>query len=123
MKLIKKLTGILLAMIMALSMSTVAFTAKGTNDNSGSITINNAEAGHTYKAYQILVLESYDTDAGAYSYKADQTWESWLKAQTQYVSIDSQGYVTWVQAADPAEFAKAALAYASTNGIQPDKTA
>ena len=123
MKLIKKLTGILLAMIMALSMSTVAFVAKGTNDNSGSITINNAEAGHTYKAYQILVLESYDTDAGAYSYKADQTWESWLKAQTQYVSIDSQGYVTWVQAADPAEFAKAALAYASTNGIQPDKTA
>lgn len=123
MKLIKKLTGILLAMIMVLSMSTVAFAAKGTNDNSGSITINNAEAGHTYKAYQILVLESYDTDAGAYSYKANQAWESWLKTQTQYVSVDAQGYVTWVQDADPAAFAKAALAYASTNGIQPDKTA
>lgn len=123
MKLIKKLTGILLAMIMVLSMSTVVFAAKGTNDNSGSITINNAEAGHTYKAYQILVLESYDTDAGAYSYKANQAWESWLKTQTQYVSVDAQGYVTWVQDADPAAFAKAALAYASTNGIQPDKTA
>ena len=39
MKLLKKLAGMLLAMIMVLSMSTVAFAAQGTNDNSGSITI------------------------------------------------------------------------------------
>ena len=37
MKLFKKLAGMLLAMIMVLSMSTVAFAAHGTNDNSGSI--------------------------------------------------------------------------------------
>ena len=71
MKLFKKLAGMLLAMIMVLSMSTVAFAAQGTNDNSGSITINDAEEGHTYNAYQVLVLESYNTDAGAYSYKAN----------------------------------------------------
>ena len=77
MKLLKKLAGILLAMIMVLSMSTVAFAAHGTNDNDGSITINDAEKGHTYNAYQVLVLESYNTDAGAYSYKANYAWNGW----------------------------------------------
>ena len=71
MKLLKKLAGMLLAMIMVLSMSTVAFAAQGTNDDSGSITINDAEKGHTYNAYQVLVLESYNTAVGAYSYKAN----------------------------------------------------
>lgn len=122
MKLFKKLAGMLLAMIMVLSMSTVAFAAQGTNDNSGSITINDAEKGHTYNAYQVLVLESYNTDAGAYSYKANPAWDGWLKSQTQYVSIDDQGYVTWVKDADPAAFAKAALAHAEEANINPVAT-
>ena len=94
---------------MVLSMSTVAFAAQGTNDNSGSITINDAVEGHTYNAYQVLVLESYNTDAGAYSYKANAAWKGWLESQTQYVSIDAQGYVTWVKDADAAAFAKQLL--------------
>lgn len=122
MKHAKKLVSILLAMVMALSMSTAVFAVQGTNDNSGSITINNAEEGHTYNAYQILVLESYNTDAGAYSYKANAAWEGWLKSQTQYVSIDDQGYVTWVEGADAAAFAKAALAHAEENKIIPTAT-
>ena len=122
MKLFKKLAGMLLAMIMVLSMSTVAFAAQGTNDNSGSITINNAEEGHTYNAYQILVLESYNTEAKAYSYKANSDWADWLITQTQYVSIDDQGYVTWVKDADPAAFAKAALAHAEEANINPVAT-
>ena len=122
MKLFKKLAGMLLAMIMVLSMSTVAFAAHGTNDNSGSITINNAEKGHTYNAYQILVLESYNTEAKAYSYIANSDWADWLITQTQYVSIDDQGYVTWVKDADPAAFAKEALAYAKEASIDPDAT-
>ena len=119
MKLLKKLAGMLLAMIMVLSMSTVAFAAQGTNDNSGSITINDAVEGHTYNAYQVLVLESYNTDAGAYSYKANKKRKNWLESQTKYVSIDAQGYVTWVKDADPAAFAKAALAHAEENKITP----
>ena len=122
MKHAKKLVSILLAMVMVLSMSTAVFAAQGTNDNNGSITINNAEEGHTYNAYQILVLESYNTDAGAYSYKANAAWESWLESQTQYVSIDDQGYVTWAEGADAAEFAKAALAHAEENKIIPTAT-
>ena len=122
MKLFKKFAGMLLAMIMVLSMSTVAFAAHGTNDNSGSITINDAEKGHTYNAYQVLVLESYNTEAKAYSYKANSDWAEWLRTQTQYVSFDDQGYVTWVKDADPAAFAKEALAYAEENKITPTDT-
>lgn len=120
----KKLAGCLLALVMILTMSNVAVVnaANGTNDNSGSITINNAIKGHTYNAYQILVLESYNTDKGAYAYKANQNWKDWLKTQTKYVSIDDQGYVTWVKDADAAAFAKAALAYAEESSIKPVKT-
>ncbi|MBS6721413.1 MAG: SpaH/EbpB family LPXTG-anchored major pilin [Clostridiales bacterium] len=124
MKHLKKLAGCLLALVMILTMSNVAVVnaANGTNDNSGSITINNAIKGHTYNAYQILVLESYNTDKGAYAYKANPDWADWLASQKQYVSIDDQGYVTWVKDADAAAFAKAALAHAEESSINPVKT-
>lgn len=133
MKHLKKLAGCLLALVMILTMSNVAVVnaANGTNNNSGTITINDAIEGHTYNAYQILVLESYNTDAdpngdgkkeGAYAYKANSAWASWLKTQTQYVSIDDQDYVTWVKDADAAAFAKVALAHAKANSIQADST-
>lgn len=122
MKHVKKLLGLLLALTLSLTLCLPAFAANGTNDNSGSITIKDAEVGHTYKAYQIFVLESYNTAAdenGAYAYKANSVWEPWLKTQINYVSIDAQGYVTWVQDADAAAFAKAALAHAKSNNIAP----
>lgn len=120
MRHLKKLLGLVMATVMVFAMTvTPAFAASGTNNNSGKITLNDAEPGHTYSAYQILVLESYDTDAGAYSYKANSDWDTWLATQTQYVSIDDQGYVTWVKGADVAAFAKAALEHAKANSIQP----
>lgn len=123
MRHLKKLLGLVMATVMVFAMTaTSAFAAQGTNNNSGTITITNAESGHTYKAYQVLVLESYNTDAKAYSYKANDDWAEWLKSQTQYVSIDDQGYVTWVKDADVAAFAKAALAYAEANSISPAAT-
>ena len=121
MKHVKKLLGLLLALTLSLTLCLPAFAAQGTNDNSGSITINDAVEGHTYSIYQVMVLESYDTDKKAYAYKAHSDWAGWLKTQTQYVSIDAQGYVTWVQNADPAAFAKAALAHAKEASIQPSK--
>lgn len=119
MKHVKKLLGLLLALTLSLTLCLPAF-AKGTNDNSGSITINKAVEGHTYNAYQIFVLESYDETQGAFAYTANSKWSDWLKTQTQYVNIDAQGYVTWVQNADAAAFAKAALAHAEEQGIQED---
>lgn len=126
MRHLKKFFGAVVAALMVFAMTvTPAFAASGTNENSGSITINDAEPGHTYKVYQILVLESYNTEVGedgAYAYKANSAWEGWLKSQTSYVSIDSQGYVTWVEGADAAAFAKAALAHAKEVSIQPVST-
>lgn len=127
MKHVKKLLGLLLALTLSLTLCLPAFAANGTNDNSGSITINDAEVGHTYRIYQVMVLESYDTKAdgdGAYAYKAHPDWASWLSSQTQYVSIDNQGYITWVggDSADTiATFAKNALAHAKNNNIAPVK--
>ena len=116
MKNMKKFLVLLLAAVLCLSMTTVAMAADGTNDNSGTITINNAVPGQTYTIYQLLVLESYNTEAEAYAYKAAPAWETWLKTQTSYVTFDSQGYVQWVENADAAAFAKAALAEAKRTG-------
>ena len=66
-------------------------------------------------------LESYDTNTKAYSYKANSAWESWLKTQTTYVKFDTQGYVTWVEGASAAEFAK--LAQQQLYGKTADATA
>lgn len=119
-----KLVALIFAILASIAMllPTSAYAAKGTNNDNGSITINNAEPEHTYNAYQVLVLESYDTEAGAYSYKANEDWADWLAKQTQYVSIDGQGYVTWKEGADVAAFAKAALAHATEAKIAAKAT-
>lgn len=108
MKQVKKLASVLLALVMVFSMSVTAFAAQEGELTGGSITIKDAVPGQTYNAYQILYLESYDKSSGVYSYKANSDWEEWLKTQSAYVKIDKQGYVTWVENADAAAFAKAA---------------
>lgn len=122
MKKMKKFVSLLVAMVMVLAMTTSVFAAKGTNDNTGKITINAANKGETYSIYQILVLESYDTEAKAYSYKpASTAWEAWLKTQTDYITFNN-GYVEWKETAKKdeatvASFAKTALQYAKDNKI------
>lgn len=108
MKNMRKLFAMVLAIIMVMSLATTAFATMDGELTGGSITINDAVSGQTYKAYQILYLESYNAAAGTYAYKANSAWAKWLAEQTAYVSIDGQGYVTWVKDADPAAFAKAA---------------
>lgn len=124
MKQIKKLASVCLALIMALALAVPAFAAQEGTLTGGSITINDAVPGQTYKAYQILYLESYNKDAGAYAYKANSAWESWLRTQTSYVSFDAQGYVTWVAATDDATVqAFAKLAQAQIGAKTADATA
>ena len=113
----KKFISFLLTIIMVFSMAVSVFATSGTNDDTGKITINNAVEGETYKVYQLLVLESFDTVKKAYAYKAVPAWENWLRSQTTYLSFDGQGgYVSWKKDADPAAFAKLALAEAKELG-------
>ena len=120
MKRMKKLFALLLAvvMMMGLSLTTFAAPQEGPDElEKGTITINDAIPGQTYSIYQIAYLESYNAEKKVYAYKANSDWESWLKTQEEYVSVNAQGYVTWVEDANAAEFAKLALAYAKDNSV------
>lgn len=116
MKRTKRIASVLLALVMALSLITTAFAAGET----GSITIDNAVVGQTYTIYQILDLESYNKDSGAYAYKATAAWRDFINSaaiKDVYVKVDAQGYVTWDKKADVAAFAKLAQEYAAKNSI------
>ena len=124
MKTMKRALALVLAlsMVLALGLTTVlaADETAGVNNSSGKITIGNAVAGQTYTVYQILKLESYDNDAKAYAYKATAAWADFITRNDikgTYVNVDDQGYVTWIDGADAAAFAKLAQAYAANNKI------
>ena len=109
MKLSRQILSLVLALVMVMGLAATAFAEEGGETaTKGSITITNALKGETYNAYQILYLESYDAVKETYAYKANPAWEEWLKTQTDYVSFNPQGYVTWVEGASAADFAKAA---------------
>lgn len=61
MKLSRKILSLVLALVMVMGLAATAF-AEGNAETTGSITITNALKGETYKAYQILYLESYDAE-------------------------------------------------------------
>lgn len=117
MKHLKKIAGFLLALVMVFTMTTSTLAASKGEGNltGGIITIDNAVVKQTYNVYQILYLESYNKDTGAYSYKANSSWSNWLETSaTDYVDIDDNGYVTWKNEADAAAFAKLAQSYAKS---------
>ena len=114
MKKAKRLASVIMALMLVLGMSVTSFAE---SSGTGTITVNDAVAGQEYTIYQILELESYNDAAGAYSYKANGVWESWLKTQTKYVTFNKEGYVTWVKGADTEAFATAAQSYAKANKI------
>ena len=82
----------------------------------GSITITNTHEGKTYTIYQVLELESWDDEKGAYTYNAaSQAWETFLLEGEgkNYLTYDKDKEVwTWNANADAQAFAKAALKYA-----------
>ena len=86
MKVIKKITAIMLSIMMVLGMSSVVSAAgtatSGTSSTiKGKITISNAVPGQTYNIYKILDLESYDAtdpDNGHYAYKAATKWDTFI---------------------------------------------
>ena len=120
MKVIKKITAIMLSIMMVLGMCSVVGAADGIT---GKITINNAISGQTYKIYKMLNLESYDKDNNLYSYKPENTeWDTFFRtgAGKDYVNINENGYVEWktdTTDAKAAELAQKALAYVSEKRI------
>ena len=111
MKQMKKLASLLLALVMVFAMMSVTAFAAGTN----TITVKNAVSGQKYELYKILDLVVSD-DHTAYSYTVNSAWADFFKTPAgkglTYVSIDSQGYVTWIKDADVAAFAKDAEEFA-----------
>lgn len=121
----KKTMSVLLALVLLLALNVPAMAA-----GEGTITINKAVVGQTYTIYEILYLESYNPAEGseAYAYKATTDWEDFINSDDikgTYMDVDAQGYVTWVEGADAAAFAKLAQAYAAnaSNNVTAQGTA
>lgn len=113
----KKILALIAIILMVACMSTQVFAA-----GDGKITITNAIAEQEYNAYRIFDLESFSGEN--YSYTVNPDWATFIASEEVtdvYVTL-TDGYVTWVENADPAEFAKLALEYAKTNSISPIAT-
>lgn len=124
MKLIKKIAAMLFAFAMVFSMGSNV-KAAGT----GKITISPANPNEEYKIYKILKLESYDETKKLYSYtKTGDQWDHFIDSAVidGYLTINTDGYVTFSTTKnspeDVREFARQALAYATTNNITATST-
>lgn len=128
MKIIKKITAMMLSIMMVLGMCSVVSAAGGTTEEKGTITINNAISGQTYKIYKMLDLESYvsqkdgaGNEIGLYSYKPATGWENFFddgQPGNAYATVNKDGYVEWkagVTKDKAAELAQVALKYATDN--------
>lgn len=137
MKHAKKLTSLVLVLLMVMAMSVTAFAANSDETSKGKITIENTIKDTKYSIYRIFYLESFTDDTpndhtdGSYSYKVSNKWQGFFTAPEEgveptngrkYVNVDANGYVTWKDNANVADFAKAALAYATAaeTNIAPD---
>ena len=134
MKLIKKIAAIMFAFMMVVSMSCNVkaddTTTPATGD--GTITINNAIPGQTYKLYRLLDLESYcvnedgQKENGNYSYKPTSKWKTFLEGngiRDVYFTFEN-GYASWKKGANVETFAKLAIEHANKENavIEAEKT-
>lgn len=129
MKHMKRFMALFAALALVLAMAVPAFADEPTT---GSITISNAIPGTEYKAYKMFDL-SYtsgdETKPASYSYKVVDKWADFFETGTgkTYIPVDdTTGYAgkpTFrADSTEAATFAKAALEYATTNGITATKT-
>ena len=113
-KTIKKLLAALLAVAMLCAMAVPALAADDANaaatTNNGTITINNAVNGTEYKIYRILDLQ-YNEATKSYRYVTNLAWESFVQNNSNYLTINEGGNVTWKKDARIEDFAKLAGTY------------
>lgn len=120
----KRYFAAILAATMMLTMTMTAFATEGIANNDGTITINNAAEGMTYKVYKMLGMNA----EGTYVVEAENPWYTFLAANP-YVTLEDLGTGAYkvtlsdMKAADVQEFTSAALAYAEENGIAAAQSA
>ena len=102
MKHMKRFVALFAALALVLAMAAPAFADEGTGaatPETGTITINNTVDGTKYEVYRIFDLESYDKDAGKYSYKLNANWKNAGFAEftgaSEYFTINANDYVEW----------------------------
>ncbi|WP_461815678.1 SpaA isopeptide-forming pilin-related protein [Faecalimonas sp.] len=121
MKKMKRILSAALALILTLVLVTPAFAAGQDTNKSGTITINNAEPGKTYKAYRLFDL-SYD-GKGHYGYTVNEAWVKFFTEDAEgkaLVNIDeTNGNVTLKDNTEQGmqNLASKAKSYAETNTI------
>lgn len=110
----KKFFAVLMALVLVLSMGTVALAAEGTTPT-GSITIENAVEDYDYTVYKMLDFEAVAGSEDRGIYTIADGWESFIKGTVgeQYFKVDDNGSVTKIKDAD-ADLARAAVDYAKT---------
>lgn len=129
MKLMKKILAIVCTFVMIISMATGvnAVDESSTTQPKGSITVTNAAANETYKAYKILSLESYDEQAQAYSYKRPGgSWDGFINSNIdKFFVSDSEGYITLKSTKDDEvrKLAINAIGFAQKNNLEATVTA
>lgn len=96
MKHMKRFVALFAALALVLAMAVPAFADTA---ETGSITINNTVDGTKYEVYRIFDLESYDKDAGKYSYKLSPNWKdagfASFAGAAEYFTINANDYVEW----------------------------
>ena len=101
MKHMKRFVALFAALALVLAMAAPAFAESGTTSAAatGSITISNTVNGTKYEVYRIFDLESYDKDAGKYSYKLSAKWKDAgfadFTGASEYFAINANDYVEW----------------------------
>lgn len=125
MKHMKRFVALFAALALVLAMAAPAFAESGTTSaaTTGTITVDNAVRGTTYKIYRIFELESFSGEA--YSYKPSTAWSDFKEYSTtiddttvkasDFFTVNNNGYVEWKDEKknDGATFAKLAKAYAA----------
>lgn len=132
MKLMKRILAIVCTFVMIVSMATGVNAVEPSKapaqaqSKNGTITVEKAKAGETYKIYKILTLESYDEANNAYSYVRNAKPDKWFdfvgtETAQEFLKVNDDGYVTFRDTeygmAGARKFALAALKYAKDNNI------
>ena len=121
MKHARKLTSLLLALVMVFALAVTVAAEEGTTAPTGSITVDNPVADKTYTAYKIFDVV-YDTDREHYSYTIEKSspWFETVNGYTaglQLTPVADTTSNTYVVTFDESEFSAPSFAETLKNAL------